>query len=334
MTAHPLLEPLRALHRSLRDGVVAACEAQEQSLADVAEDGAGDTLYAIDKVSEALLIEALEQPARDHGGVVLIAEGVTAEGLALPRGADPADCRYRLLVDPIDGTRGLMYQKRPAWILSGVAENRGAATRLRDIELALQTEIPLLKQHLCDELWAERGRGAQGERVNRLDGTRRALALKPSQASSIEHGFAMVSRFFPGARDVLAAIDEEIVEAVLGQTPDGKARCFEDQYISTGGQLYELMIGHDRFVADLRPLLGPVLSARGRPRPLCCHPYDLCSMLVAEELGVVLRAPDGNLLDAPFDVESDVAWVGYANARLHDAIGPALQRALGRHGLC
>jgi len=32
-------------------------------------------------------------------------------------------------------------------------------------------------------------------------------------------------------------------------------------------------------------------------------------------------------------VTSDVAWVGYANARLRTAIEPVLQGALGRRGL-
>ena len=43
----------------------------------------------------------------------------------LPDGASEADCQWRVIVDPIDGTRGLMYQKRSAWILTGVAPNRG-----------------------------------------------------------------------------------------------------------------------------------------------------------------------------------------------------------------
>ena len=92
---------------------------------------------------------------------MLVAEGLPPEGLVLPRGAREARLPLAVLVDPIDGTRGLMYQKRPAWILTGVAPNRGADTRLRDIVLAVQTEIPLVKQHLCDQLWAVRGEGVQ-----------------------------------------------------------------------------------------------------------------------------------------------------------------------------
>ncbi len=41
---------------------------------------------------------------------------------------------------------------------------------------------------------------------------------------------------FPGARETLAAIDDEVAAAVLGPVKPGKAACFEDQYISTGGQ--------------------------------------------------------------------------------------------------
>jgi hypothetical protein len=147
------------------------------------------------------------------------------------------------------------------------------------------------------------------------------------------HGFATVSRFFPGARDVLAAIDDEIVAEVTGPPVAGKAACFEDQYVCSAGQLYELMAGHDRFVADFRPLMESVLAERGLPRALCCHPYDLCTALIAEELGVVVTDARGEPLDGPFDLETDMAWVGYANRRLHERVGPAVRGALMRRGL-
>ena len=84
----------------------------------------------------------------------------------MPHGAAEEEAAFRILMDPIDGTRGLMYQKRSAWILTGVAPNRGPRTSLRDIELAVQTEIPLLKQHLSDSLWAVAGKGAAAERLS------------------------------------------------------------------------------------------------------------------------------------------------------------------------
>jgi len=222
-----------------------------------------------------------------------------------------------------------MYQKRPAWILTGVAAGPGPCT-LADIELAVQTEIPLVKQHLCDEVWAVRGLGASALRTNRLTLESRGLELRPSSATTIAHGFATISRFFPGNRAELAAIDDEVVEAVLGPPQPGKAQLFEDQYISTGGQLYELMAGHDRFIADLRPLFE---RHRAGGAALCCHPYDLCTELIARELGLPVTNERGGPLDAPLDVASDVAWIGYANQALKARVEPHLQRALTRRGL-
>jgi fructose-1,6-bisphosphatase/inositol monophosphatase family enzyme len=331
--ARRLLPAILELHDRIRGSVVDAFAAQRNDeLSEVAGDSAGDTIYAVDRVSEETLVAGLDAVARDEP-LVLVAEGLPPEGLVLPRGARAGECLWRLLVDPIDGTRGLMYQKRPAWILTGVAPNRGADTRLRDIVLAVQTEIPLVKQHLCDQLWAVRGEGVEARRLDRTTGRSEPLALRPSRAETIAHGFASVSRFFPGARDVLAAIDDEVAAAVLGPPVEGKAACFEDQYISTGGQLYELMAGHDRYVADLRPLLEGVMADRGLPRPLCCHPYDLCTILIAEELGLAITGPTGAPLDAPLDVEADVAWIGYANAALRRVVEPVLLEALRRRGL-
>lgn len=329
-----VLPLIRSLQRRIRDEVLAACRREATAtLARVVAEEGGDTIYAIDKVSEVLLLEEFGRAAAALGGVVLIAEGLPEGVVVLPEGTDPARARYRVIVDPIDGTRGLMYQKRSAWVLTGLALNRGEATSLSDIVLAVQTEIPTLKQYLCDELEAVRGGGVRARRVDILRGTAEALVVSPSSASGIEHGYAMLSRFFPGARDELAAIDEEVVKEILGPPCAGRAACFEEQYASSGGQLYELMVGHDRFSADLRPLLEPVLRSRGEPPGLYCHPYDVCTALIAEEAGVIVTTPDGSPLDAPLSVDAPVAWVGYANERLRTLIEPVLRRALERRGM-
>lgn len=329
-----LLAPIRALHERIRDAVVAACEQSAlEEMAQVVQDTEGDTIFAVDRVSEELLLEFFEREIAVTTPLVLIAEGLHGGQVILPHGAAESEAVYRIIVDPIDGTRGLMYQKRSAWILTGVAPNRGPATCLSDIELAVQTEIPLLKQHLSDVVWARRGQGAQAERYNRLTGERRPLRLQPSRATTIAHGFAMLARFFPGPREELAAIDEEIIRGALGPVRPGKAHCFEDQYICTGGQFYELMAGHDRFVADLRPLVETLLARRGLALGMCCHPYDLCTELIARELGVIITDPAGQPLRAPLDVDTEVAWTGYANVHLQTQIEPLLQAALRKRGL-
>lgn len=323
-----LLAPILAIQAEIRDLVVAACETADDRLSEVERDTSGDTIYGVDRVSEERLVALFEERVASLAPIVLLAEGLPPEGVVLPRGRLESEAVWRVLVDPIDGTRGLMYQKRSAWILTGVAPNRGSATSLADIVLAVQTEIPLLKQHLSDRLWALRGEGAHAERYNRLLKTTEALSLKPSTAVTIAHGFATIARFFPGAREELAAIDDEIVREALGPVQTGKAQCFEDQYICTGGQLYELIAGHDRFVADLRPLIEPVLNARGLKLGICCHPYDLATELIAREAGVIVADPAGGPLQATLDIEADVAWAGYANEALRAQIEPRLQAAL------
>jgi len=227
----------------------------------------------------------------------------------------------------------LMYQKRSAWVLTVVAPNRGPQTGLHDIILAAQTEIPTVKQHLSDTLWSLRGNGAHAERFNRLTGETHSIRLRPSSERTIRHGFAQIARFFPGARDELAAIDDELARGALGDVETGKAHCFEDQYLSSGGQLYELIAGHDRFTADLRPLMQPILDKRGFAHGICSHPYDVCTELIAREMGVVVTDALGRALRAPMDLETDVAWVGYANEHIRSQIEPLLQEALRRRGL-
>src|SRR5918911_1019860 len=166
-----LLDPLRRLHEMIRRAVVEACERSAvEAMAAIAREEEGDTIYAVDCISEEMLVEFFEREVAGSTPLVLIGEGLPRGEVVLPHGALEADAVWRVLVDPIDGTRGLMYQKRSGWVLTGVAPNRGRETCLADIELAVQTELPLVKQHLSDVAWAVRGAGVQGEQFNRVTG--------------------------------------------------------------------------------------------------------------------------------------------------------------------
>ena len=74
------------------------------------------------------------------------------------------------------------------------------------------------------------------------------------------------------------------------------------------------MAGHDRFIADMRPLLHGVLAdARAAASALLS---SVRSLHDADRRGARRwrsPAPTGAPLDAPFDLDADVAWVGYAN---------------------
>ncbi|MEM7336272.1 MAG: inositol monophosphatase [Chloroflexota bacterium] len=331
---NPLLQKIIQLHNLIRDAVVQACEtAVLEELSAIAHDDVGDTIYAIDKVSEERLIDYFARHVAPEESLILISEGLEEGEVVLPHGTPAEEAKWRIIVDPIDGTRGIMYQKRSAWILTGVAPNKGPETNIQDITLAVQTEIPLIKQHLSDQIWAERGQGVQAVRHNRLTAEERPLRLRPSQTPTIAHGFASVARFFPGVREEIAAIDEEIVLGALGPVQKGKTHCFEDQYICTGGQLYELMAGHDRFVADLRPVMEQIIAQKGLALGICCHPYDICTELIARELGIIVTDEYGNPLTVPLNLDHDVSWAGYANQGIFEQINPLLDSALRKRNL-
>lgn len=305
-----------------------------ESLSTIAFETAADKIYQIDRAVETVLIPALAAELAPAISFALICEGVNDEKpLAFPANIAVEDCAARLLIDPIDGTRPIMYNKRSAWWLAGLAPNRGAETSLRDIELAVQIEIPTTRALLADSLWAIRNGGAFGETINLLTRSRTAFIPQPSRATSISGGFASFFHPFPGGRDIFAALEEELFQSLVGGLETNRTAVFDEQYLSTGGQLYELMLGRDRLLVDVRGLLFDRFRREGRPPGHACHPYDLSTVLIAEEAGVIITDGRGHPLDAPFDTTSDVSWIGYANDSIRAEVEQSLLRLLTRHSL-
>lgn len=316
---------LRRLGERLRTSVSAGLRAESaDTLASIAGQRGGDIIYRLDEHGEEALLALCEEWAREEP-FVLVAEGLEAGRQIFPSGADPERLAFTLIVDPIDGTRGLMYSKRSAWALLGIAPapRAGWWPTLADVTMALQAELPTPRAALADTLWAVAGYGAHGETLDLRTGARTPFIPTPSRATTLAGGFASVVKFFPGVKTASAALEEALYEALLGPPDPDAPQVFDDQYISSGGQLYEVMVGHDRFIADLRPLL----MASGH-ESMSAHPYDLGTELIAREAGVIVTDPWGRRLAAPLDTHSPVAWVGYANERLRDAIAPVLQRLL------
>jgi fructose-1,6-bisphosphatase/inositol monophosphatase family enzyme len=321
-----LLELQRAIqHRSAE----ALQQQTSAALARVAREGAGDTIYEIDQGLDDLIGERCRQLSQRYP-FVLIAEGDTR---IYPAGAAEETALFRLVVDPLDGTRGIMYDKRSAWTLAGIAPNLGPATTLADIVLAAQTEIPTTKQYLADTLWAVRGQGVRATRRNLLTGEVSPIVPQPSQAPDLSHGFAMLSKFFPGRKPIVAEIEERLYARLGRLLAEDRVRVFDDQYISTGGQLYELAVGHDRFNGDIRAALVSAAALPGHPPGLTVHPYDICTELIAREAGVIVTDLQGRPLLDRLSEDGQVSWLAYANRTLQARIEPILQELFRDYGL-
>lgn len=327
----PELENFRVLlcqlGDAIRDAVLAGRARQSlDELSAVARESAADTIYAIDKLSEEAILAwfSAHWPAGEP--VELVFEGIDeSRAPCFPAGAEADDTKWKIILDPIDGTRGLMVDKRPAWVLAGLAPQLGEVTSLSDIKVAAMTEIPLTKQWRADQVSAIQGRGIVAESLNVLDGTRAPLTLRPSAASDFRHGFASIAKFFPEGRTLVAQIEEQVWDELVGLGATASPTIFDDQYISTGGAFYELLAGHDRFVGDIRPLVHRVLDLDST---LVCHPYDAAAALVLIEAGVIYESPDGGFPDAPLDTTSALSWLAFANETLAEKLRPVLRKTL------
>jgi fructose-1,6-bisphosphatase/inositol monophosphatase family enzyme len=324
------LDHVTELHRTLRERVYELVRREStERLAAVTEQREGDTIFGIDVQAEEVL-HAFFAAWGEELPLLLIAEGILGDGGRMyPEGTPRERAAFTCIVDPIDGTRGLMYGKRSAWILTGVASPpQGRLPTLADIRLAVQTELPTPRSPLSDVLWAVRGEGARAETHNLETGEVRPFSPRPSRADTLRYGFSTVSKFFPGYKVLASQIEERLFAELLGPSADGNPAVFDDEYLSTAGQLYELTVGHDRFIADLRPVLLRIVEGRDAPHQLCAHPYDLCTELIAREAGVVVTDLNGGPLSYSLDIRTDCGWLGYANEELRRQIEPVLRRIL------
>ena len=320
---------LCALGDYVRDAVIKGRRNQETAaLASVSRQSVADTIYHIDTISEEAIVEWFQEHWPREWPVELVAEGFDEpEMRVFPRGTPVAETRWRCVIDPIDGTRGIMYDKRPAWVLAGLAPQLGEATRLPDIFVAAMTEIPTSKQWRSDQISAVRGCGLVTEGADVRTGGREPIVLRKSEAHDFRHGFAALAKFFPAGKTTASRIEEALWRELYGGSES--VVIFDDQYISTGGMFYELQSGHDRMNGDLRPM---ILRAEGIELDLMCHPYDVCTALLLAEAGIIFEQPAGGIVAPPLDLTSPVAWIAYANEELARQVRPIIRRLVEELG--
>ena len=344
-TPEQWVERLTGLGRAVRARVAEARGSERDLAVPVAEEG-GDVIFAVDREVEPVIEAAVERwTGETHERITLVMEGLGASGERVYGGEPTASRRglrqaWKLLIDPIDGTRNLMYDKRSAWFLATVAPDGGAGTTLDQSVAAVAVELPTTKAGYADTFSATSDGDAKAVRESLLDPHAEPvhIPLRPSQAPTLRHGFGQVVNFFPGTKVLAAELMERIAEASVGEPRPGGAEVYDDQYMTTGGQMIELITGRDRFCGDLRPLFYDIIGRKSaKPqaavRGLECHPYDMGAWLIARRAGVILTDGFGRPLRPPMDVHTGVHWCGYANDHLYRQIQPVITRWLAERGL-
>ncbi len=295
---------------AVRDDVLAACRAQTvEQLSAYDDSGAGDTAFAVDRVSEERLRRAGRRPAG-------------APGRRGRRRTHEADAEWTLLADPLDGTRPLAHQKRSAWVLLGATRGR----TLGDLEVSVAVEVPTVKAGWADVLSAVRGAGARGERVDLRDGSRAPpCRSRPAGRPASSRATAGSRATSPAPGRSSPRSTTPCTGACWGRPAPARRR---PSRTSTAPAAPSSS-------SPSATTGGPPTCARcsATRAGICAHPYDLAGWLVAAEAGVHVVRPDGGPLDAPLDLTSDVAWAAYANDAVRALVEPALQAELRERGL-
>lgn len=118
---------LGALHDRIHAAVIAARARQAARLSRVVGVTEADTIYLVDRIAETVILAWFEREWPRAWPVELVMEGLDENGEAVtfPRGTPVSRTLLKCIVDPVDGTRGFMHDKRSAWVLTGLARQRG-----------------------------------------------------------------------------------------------------------------------------------------------------------------------------------------------------------------
>ena len=122
----------------------------------------------------------------------------------------------------------------------------------------------------------------------------------------------------------MAEIEARFFERLARHESADMRSCYDDQYISSGGQLALLALGTYRMSADLRAFLG----ARDPQIPsVPTHPYDLAgAVLVAREAGAVITGALGEELDFPIDCTTPVTLANSVSSLPSQTLRPGRKR--------
>ena len=260
-----VVQILLRIGTAARDSILHSADVGDVSSV-VREEG-GDRIFGVDRIAEEVLLPGLEVAAREERFTIeVVTEGadrpLTMGGQ--PKAGQPL---WRVILDPLDGSRPWLAGKRSGWVLLGAGRN---AQFLHQLEVAVCVEVPAR--------FANRGRGlvavaTAGSRTRLAEQEFRSGKLvpfeaRPSESAHFRDAFVSVARFAPGNREVLGRFEDRVLSG-LG--------CLDDAQASSMGQLIGVTLGHELAVIDARPYFpgGEIVA----------HPYDLAGWLILKQAG-------------------------------------------------
>ncbi len=286
--------------------------------------GVGDWTFGLDLPSEERIAAWLqEQGARAPISVLTEDTGWShrAPGSSGPRDLETfGHAGPRIAFDPVDGTRNLMSDLRSAWTVVSFAGPGSDAPRFSDVQAGLVSEIPTTRADRYRIYSAERG-GPCVRQVRSLanDDLLEEEILRCDEDDRPDQGYFPFFRYDPVLRPALAQLESAFFERLERFESAELRSVYDDQYISSAGQLMLLSEGTYRMVVDARAWV----ARRAGRTTVTSKPYDVAgALVVAEAAGAVVTAASGRALDFPIDAETPVDFAGYANRPTQERLQP------------
>lgn len=298
--------------------------------------GVGDVTYGLDERTESEVDRWFGEQAQ--GGPLSVLTEDTGWGHRGPdgqggwrelEGFDHGG--PRIAIDPVDGTRNLMFGLRPAWTVIGAAPPGPGPPRLGDVTYGCVAELPLAHQDRVRVYRAHRD-GIASRTLLDLRGLEapREVPLGPSADTRADHGYFPFFRYRADQRPKLAEIEAAFFRRIAEEEGAEVDHCYDDQYIASAAHMVLLAEGTYRMVCDLR---GHLAAVEGRPT-LTAKPYDVAGALpIAVACGCRFESAGGGPLDLPLDATTPVSWVGYTNAGTQLRLSPHLGAAMAEAGV-
>ena len=310
-------------------------EARLDGVTKVVGQGAGDLTFAIDVVAEEAVERWFRAVAAEAPLSLLTEDTGWRHWGPSPSGRVQELAGFdhggpRIALDPIDGTRNVMHDLRSAWVVVSLAGPGLGEPGFQDLLYGAISEIPDSRGATARELDAIAGEGAALRLLELTErGAEKELSsgpLKTDPEVRLDRGYFPFFGFHPSCRADVAALGFDVLQRIATDHPDVElSTVFDDQYISSGGQLALLALGGYRSIVDARHGLG---ERTGRPTQTA-KPYDMAgAALVAQEAGCVVLTPDGKPLDFPLDAITPTDFAGFHNLGTAEAMLPHLTGAL------
>ena len=294
------------------------------NLSAVKEENSNDFAYAIDVIMDQVYKPYVDDLYKRNEQI-----NILSEHYSYPI-RDNAE--YFVLIDPVDGSRELMRDERAAWLIFAYGKWKGKETKLKDIQGVILGRLPPSREHIYEFILASETTEPlvykfdlttlRGRNIENLEEWE-VEELKNRGLNDIDHSHICFVAPFPPYKHV-AEIADNFWNAV------GNKVIFNEQYLTTAGQMLAMLEGKISLIVDIRK----IIKNRYGVDMLCAHPYDVPAAYILKKLGAIVTGKDmkeESFWNQPLiPLNTDMEFIAFPNKEMFNKYAEILKNAINK----